>query len=143
MVHPLAEPELSGAIRPRYVRARASNGELVCATTIERNAAVVVCDQTPETIVRSARAAVEDAVSQLEGPAEAALVFDCAARSAWFRGPLPTALAQRELDLLASAFGRSAPCLAGVYTRGEIGRARGAIGDRNFSVIVAAFGAPD
>jgi len=143
MVHPLAEPELSGAIRPRYVRARTSSGELVCATPIERNAAVAVCDQTPETIVQSARAAVEDAVAQLEGRAEAALVFDCAARSAWFRGPLAAALAQRELESLAAGFGRSEPCLAGVYTRGEIGRARGAKGDRNHSVVVVAFSAPD
>jgi hypothetical protein len=143
MVHPLAEPELSGAIRPRYVRARGSNGELVCATPIERNAAVAVCDQTTETIVQSAHAAVEDAVSQLGGPAEAALVFDCAARSAWFRGPLATALAQRELDSLGAAFGPSAPHLAGAYTRGEIGRMRGAKGDRNHSVVVAAFSAPD
>jgi hypothetical protein len=143
MVHPLAEPELSGAIRPRYVRSRGSNGELVCATPIERNAAVAVCDQTAETIVQSARAAVEDAISQLEGPAEAALVFDCAARSAWFRGPLAAALAQRELDSLGAAFGPSAPYLAGAYTRGEIGRMRGAKGDRNHSVVVAAFSAPD
>ena len=46
MVHPLAEPELSGAVRPRYVRAHRRRG-LVCATTIERNAAVEICDQTP------------------------------------------------------------------------------------------------
>jgi hypothetical protein len=141
MVHPLAEPELSGAIRPRYVRARTPSGALVCATSMERNAAVAVCDQTPETIVQSARRAVDDAIAQLEGPAEAALVFDCAARSAWFRGPLAAALAQRELNALAAAFGQPAPCLAGVYTRGEIGRARGAKGDRNHSVVVAAFSA--
>jgi hypothetical protein len=139
MVHPLAEPELSGAVRPRYVRARTPDGALVCATSIERNAAVEICDQTPETIVQSAGAAVEDAVSQLEGPAEAAVVFDCAGRSAWFRGEL----AQRELEALVAAFGDPPPSLAGVYTRGEIGRARGAKGDRNHSVIVAAFSAPD
>jgi hypothetical protein len=143
MVHPLAEPELSGAVRPRYVRARAPGGTLVCATSIERNAAVAVCDQTADTILQSAGAAVEDAVSQLEGPVEAALVFDCAARSAWFRGPVAAALAKRELDSLAAAFGEPAPCLAGVYTRGEIGRARGAKGDRNHSVVVVAFSAPD
>jgi hypothetical protein len=143
MTHPLAEPELSGAVRPRYVRARAPGGALVCATSIERNAAVAVCDQTPDTIVRSASAAVEDAVSQLEGPVEAALVFDCAARSAWFQGPLASALADRELASLAEAFGQPAPSLAGVYTRGEIGRARGAKGDRNHSVVVAAFSAVD
>jgi hypothetical protein len=143
MVHPLAEPGVSGAIRPRYVRARTSDGQLICATPIERNAAVAVCDQTAESIVESARAAAEDALSQLEGPAEAALVFDCAARSAWFRGTPAAALAHRELDSLAAAFGRSAPYIAGAYTRGEIGRVRGAKGDRNHSVVVAAFSAPD
>jgi hypothetical protein len=139
MIHPLAEPELSGALRPRYVRARAPDGALVCATRIERNAAVAICDQTPETIVQSARAAVEDAVAQLDGAAEAALIFDCAGRRAWFGGTL----AQREFESLVAAFGAPAPDLAGVYTRGEIGRARGAKGDRNHSVVVAAFSAPD
>jgi hypothetical protein len=139
MVHPIAEPELSGAVRPRYVRARDPDGALVCATSIERNAAVLICDQTPETIIQSARAAVADAVSQLERPVEAALVFDCAARSAWFGGTL----AQRELEAVVASFGDPAPCLAGAYTRGEIGRARGAKGDRNHSVIVAAFGTLD
>ena len=143
MVHPLAEPELSGALRPRYVRARAPGGALVCATDIERNAAVAVCDQAPDTIVESARAAAEDALGRLDGPADAALVFDCAARSAWFKGPQAAALAERELESLAAAFGEPAPCLAGVYTRGEIGRARGAKADRNFSVVVAAFSAAD
>jgi hypothetical protein len=143
MVHPLAEPELSGAVRPRYVRTRAPGGGLVCATGIERNAAVAVCDQTPETIVESARAAAEDAVSQLDGHAEAAVVFDCAARSAWFQGPIAAALARRELDALSAGFGQPAPSLAGAYTRGEIGRARGAKGDRNHSVIVTAFSTPD
>jgi hypothetical protein len=143
LVHPLAEPELSGDLRPRYVRARASGGALVCATRIERNAAVVVCEQSPETIVQSAREAAEDAISQLEGPAQAAVVFDCAARSAWFRGPVAEALAQRELDSLAAAFGDTAPAIAGAYTRGEIGRARGAKGDRNQSVVIAAFSTAD
>jgi hypothetical protein len=143
MVHPLAEPELSGALRPRYVRARSADGTLVCATSIERNAAVAVCDQEPRAIIRSARTAVEDAVSQLQGPAEAALVFDCAARSAWFRGPLAAALAERELDSLSAAFGEPAPALGGVFTRGEIGRARGAKADRNHSVVVTAFSTAD
>jgi hypothetical protein len=139
MVHPLAEPELSGAVRPRYLRARRGDGALVCATRIERNSAVEICEQSAATIVVSARAAVEDAVSQLAGPADAALVFDCAARSCWFG----SALAERELEALTAAFGDPAPCLAGAFTRGEIGRLRGAKGDRNHSVVVAAFGTPD
>jgi len=139
MIHPLAEPELSGAIRPRYVRARGPDGALVCATSIERNAAVEICDQSPETVIESARVAVENAFGQLKARCDAAVVFDCAARSAWFGG----ALAQRELEALVGAFGSPAPALAGVFTRGEIGRARGAKGDRNHSVVVAAFSAPD
>jgi hypothetical protein len=139
MVHPLAQPDLSGDVRPRYVRARGPDGGLVCATTIERNAPVVICDQTPDTIVESACAAVEDAVSQLQRPAEAAVVFDCAGRSAWFGG----ALAARELEALVAAFGDPVPSLAGVYSRGEIGRTRGAKGDRNHSVVVAAFSDSD
>src|SRR5262245_17498211 len=126
MVHPLAEPDLSGALRPRYVRARTSNGALVCATSIEQNAAVAVCEQTPDAIVQSARAAVADAVSPLDAPPEAALVFNCAARSAWFRGHADAALARRELTALAEALGHPVPSLAGAYTRGEIGRTRGA-----------------
>jgi hypothetical protein len=135
MVHPLAQPDLSGDVRPRYVRARDADGGLVCATGLERNAPVEICEQTPDTIVESARRAVEDAVAQLRGPAEAAVVFDCAGRSAWFGG----ALAARELDALVAALGDPMPSLAGVFTRGEIGRIRGAKGDRNHSVVVAAF----
>ena len=139
MIHPLAQPELSGAVRPRYVRGRGPNGGLVCATSIEPNAAVEVCEQTPDSIVQSAREAVAEAVSQLQGPAEAAVVFDCAGRQA----PFPASLAQRELEALIAAFGEEPPSLAGVYTRGEIGRARGARGDLNHSVVVAAFTAQD
>jgi hypothetical protein len=134
MSHPLAEPELSGDVRPRYVRARAPRGGLVCATSIETNAAVDVCEHEPEAIVPSARAAVADAVQQLPGPAQAALIFECAVRSPQFGNRL----AAREIESIVSAFGDPAPCLAGVYTRGEIARARGAKGDRNYSLVAVA-----
>jgi hypothetical protein len=136
MAHPLAQPELRGDVRPRYVRGRALGGGLVCATSIEANAPVDVCEHEPEAIVRSATAAVDEALRQLSGPAEAVLLFDCAARSAWFGNPL----AARELESIISSFGDPAPALAGVYTRGEIGRIRGAKGDRNYSLVVVAFG---
>ena len=138
MMHPLAEPELSGNTRPRYVRARAADGGLVCATSIETNAAVEICDHTPDAIGTSARAAVEDATSQLQGPTEAAVVFDCAARSAWFGGEL----ALREADALVGALGDPVAAVAGVCTRGEIGRVRGAKGDLNYGIVVVAFSAP-
>ena len=122
MVHPLAQPELSGGMRPRYVRARSADGGLVCATSIERNAPIQICDQTPDTVVESARAAVEDALSQLHGPAEAAVVFDCAGRSAWFGG----ALVQRELEALTDAFAEpSAQPRRRLHARGNRKDARG------------------
>jgi hypothetical protein len=134
MVHPLAQPKLRGDVLLRYVRGRNASGGLVCATNIEANAAVDVCDHTPEAIVRSARAAVAEALRPLSGPPEAAILFDCAARSRWFGNPF----ASRELESITSCLGDPAPPLAGVYTRGEIGRVRGAKGDRNYSVVVVA-----
>jgi hypothetical protein len=136
MAHPLAQPELSGDLRPRYVRGRAPGGGLICATSIEANAPVVVCEQQPEATVRSAKAAADQALQPLSGPAEAVLLFDCAARSEWFGNPL----ASHEIDSIVSSFDDPAPALAGAYTRGEIGRIRGAKGDRNYSVIVVALG---
>jgi hypothetical protein len=136
MGHPLAQPDLRGDVRPRYVRGRAPGGGLVCATSIEANAAVDICEQKPEATVRSALTAVGQAVEQLAGPAEAVLLFDCAARSARFGNPL----ASREVESIISSFGDPPPAVAGVYTRGEIGRVRGAKGDRNFSLVVVALG---
>jgi hypothetical protein len=136
MAHPLAQPDLRGDVRPRYVRGRLPGGGLICATSIEANAAVDVCEQKPEATVRSALTAVGQAMEQLAGPAEAVLVFDCAARSARFGNPL----ASREVESIISSFGDPPPALAGVYTRGEIGRVRGAKGDRNFSLVVVALG---
>jgi hypothetical protein len=136
MSHPLAQPELRGDVRPRYVRGRAPGGGLICATSIEANAPVDVCEQEPEATVRSAIAAVSQALGELSTPAAAALVFDCAARSEWFGNPL----ASREVDSIISSFGVPPPPLAGAYTRGEIGRIRGAKGDRNYSLVVVALG---
>ena len=136
MAHPLAQPELRGDVRPRYVRGRAPGGGLVCATSIEANAAVDVCEHEPEAIVRSAMTAVDEAARQLSGPAEAVVLFDCAARSAQFGNPL----AAREVESIISSFGDPPPALAGVYTRGEIGRVRGAKGDRNYSLVIVALG---
>ncbi len=95
-----------------------------------------VCEQKPDETVRSAIAAVDGAVQQLSGPAEAVIIFDCAARSAWFGNPL----ASREIESIISSFGDPPPALAGTYTRGEIGRVRGAKGDRNYSLVVVALG---
>lgn len=136
MGHPLAQPELRGIARPRFVRGRVPGGGLALATSIEANAPVDVCEHKPEAIVSSAVAAVDQALCQLSGPAEAVLLFDCAARSERFGNPL----AAREIESIISSLGEPRPALAGAYTRGEIGRIRGAKGDRNYSLVVVALG---
>jgi len=137
-VHPLAQPELSGDVRLRHVLGPGPRGTLECATHIPVNAAVEFTEQTPEAIVRSTWTAVSDALAPLDGhPARAALIFDCAGRRAALGGPGKDLDA--ELSALRASFGQSPPPLAGLYTRGEVGRVRGAKGDRNHAVVVAAF----
>jgi hypothetical protein len=137
-VHPLAQPELSGDVRLRRVLGLGLHGGLECATHIPVNAAVEFTEQTPEAIVRSTWTAVSDALAPLGGhPARAALVFDCAGRRAALGGPGEQLDA--ELAALRASFGQFPPPLAGLYTRGEVGRVRGAKGDRSHAVVVAAF----
>lgn len=135
VVHPLGQPELSGDVRLRHVHGRAPGGGLHCATHIPVNAAVEVSMETPENIIDSGCLAVERAVQGLAGaPPRAALIFDCAGRR---RAAGPDL--EREVEAMVQSLdGR--PPLAGVYTHGEVGRVRGAKGDRNHAVVVVAFG---
>jgi hypothetical protein len=138
VVHPLAQPELSGDVRLRHVLGRTEEGGLVCATHLPANAAVEFTDEDPDGIVVSAWDAVTLAQESLGGPTRAALIFDCAGRK--------RALAvqgeelEREAGTLIRSLGDTPPPLAGLYTHGEIGRVRGAKGDRNHAVVVVAFG---
>jgi hypothetical protein len=137
--HPLAQPELSGDVRLRHVLDRDGDGGLVCATRIPVNAAVHVGEQSVESIVLGAPHAPRAACAQLGGrPPRAALVFDCAGRKHVLGSGLE-AEAAGVLDGLGEAAGGTAPPTAGIYTRGEIGRLRGAKGDRNHAVVVVAF----
>lgn len=138
-VHPLAQPELRGDVRLRHVLGRYGDGALECATAIPPNAAIEFSAQTEEAIIQSTFHAVSDALRPLgTSPARAALVFDCAGRRSALGGA-GRAL-EAEVGALTSSFGPSPPPLAGLYTRGEVGRVRGAKGDRNHAVVVAAFG---
>ena len=134
VLHPLAQPELRGNVRLRHVRGRAPGGGLECATLIPSNAAIWLTEQTVPTIVESAATAAQAVTHNLDRPAKAALVFDCAARD--------RALGDRaaeEADVLVSAFGCELP-VAGLYTRGEVARTRGSKGDLNHAVVVVGFG---
>jgi hypothetical protein len=139
VVHPLAQPELSGDVRLRHVLGRTGDGGLVCATHVPANAAVEFTDEEPDGIVVSAWDAVVEAVGGLRGSEpRAAVIFDCAGRKralAVHGMPL-----EREASALIKSLGESTPPLAGLYTHGEIGRVRGAKGDRNHAVVVVAIG---
>jgi hypothetical protein len=133
VLHPLAQLELGGRVRPRHVRGRSPGGGLQCAAAIPENAAVAFGEQSPEGVRSSALAALQDALAPLQGGARAALVFDCAARRRVL-GIDP----QTEVDVLTSALGTNRP-LVGLYTRGEVARTRGASGDLNHAVVIVAF----
>ncbi len=132
VLHPLAQPELRGELRLRHVHGRAPGGGLACATRLPPNAAVWFCEQSAQSIVDSGRTAARDAVVRLPGPPRAAVVFDCAAR----KRALGPRLGE-EARAVAGAL--AAPAAGGLYTRGEVGRVRGAKGDLNHAVVVVAF----
>ena len=133
VLHPLAQLEMGGRVRPRHVRGRAPGGGLLCATAIPENAAVAFGEQSPHGVRSSALAALRGRAAATDRPARAALVFDCAAR----RGVLGID-PQAEVDVLTSALGSTWP-LVGLYTRGEVARTRGASGDLNHAVVIVAF----
>jgi len=137
VVHPLAQPELSGDVRLRHVLGRTGEGGLMCATHLPANAAVEFTDEEPEGIFVSAWDAVTSALGELHGAApRAALIFDCAGRKRALEVKGQTL--DREAAAVIGSFGDSPPPLAGLYTHGEIGRVRGAKGDRNHAVVVVA-----
>ena len=136
LAHPLAQRELSGDVRLRYVRGRTARGGLVCATTIPEYAAVEVSEETRGGLFESAAVAAREALEQLDGAVPtAALAFECASR----RLIAGEELARLEAESIVASLGVPDAGFAGVYTRGEIGRVRGAKGDRNHSLVVVAF----
>src|SRR3954467_3736028 len=78
VVHPLAQPELSGDVRLRHVLGRTGDGGLICATHLPANAAVEFTDEEPEGIIVSAWDSVVLSMRELGGPPRAAIIFDCA-----------------------------------------------------------------
>jgi hypothetical protein len=135
VMHPLAQPELSGDVRLRHVFGRAPGGGLAVATPISPNAAVVFTEQTVDAILESAGEAVGRALAGLDGAEpRGVLAFDCAGRKQALGGAV-----EEETNAIRLAVGEDVP-LAGAFTHGEVGRARGAKGDRNHALVVVAFG---
>ena len=134
VTHPLAQPELNGSSRLRHVLGRGPEGGLECSTHIPANAAIDFTQQSPEDIVDSSGRAVRNALERAAGPPRAALIFDCAGRKRAVADSL-----KHEARGITAAFGGEPPPLAGLYSHGEVFRLRGAKGDRNHAIVVAAF----
>lgn len=134
VTHPLAQPELNGTSRLRHVLGRGPEGGLECATHIPVNAAIDFMEQSPADIVESADRAVQHALDDLAATPRAALIFDCAGRKRAVADSLAL-----EVQALEAAFGHEPPPMAGIFSHGEIFRARGAKGDRNHAVVITAF----
>jgi hypothetical protein len=130
--HPLGQPELSGEVRLRHVFGRTPTGGLRCATPIPANAAVVVAEQAVDDVIAAVPEAVSAATAGLGGPPCVGLIFDCASR----KHTLGDALADEQAALTA-ALGPGV-AIAGAFTHGEVGRSRGAIGDRAHALVVVA-----
>jgi hypothetical protein len=134
VTHPLAQPELNDTARLRHVLGRGPEGGLECATYIPANAAIDFMEQSPGDIVESAGRAVRNAADELSAGPRAALVFDCAGRKRAVADSLGL-----EVEALEAGFGSEPPPMAGIFSHGEVFRKRGAKGDRNHAVVVAAF----
>ena len=102
----------------------------------QRRGRVRRADRT-DAIVRSAWDAVERAVAAL-GDAPAARGAGVRLRGPQARARQLAAAGRRGAGVLG-VLRRTAPPMAGIYTRGEVGRVRGAKGDRNHAVVVVAF----
>ena len=114
---------------------RGPEGALECATHIPANAAIEFTHQTPDDIVAASSRSVRMALERLPRPRpRAALIFDCAGRKRAVAGGLDS-----QVEGLLETLGTPRPPIAGVFSHGEIGRIRGAKGDRNHAVVVAAF----
>ncbi len=134
VTHPLAQPELNGSSRLRHVLGRGPEGGLELSTHIPVDAAVDFTAQVPGDIVEASGRAVRNALARLGGAPRAALVFDCAGRKRAVADSL-----KLEVEGIIAGFGGDPPPLAGTFSHGEIYRLRGAKGDRNHAVVVAAF----
>ena len=92
-------------------------------------------EETPAAVLASAHAAANETQAALGRPARLVLVFDCAARR---RIVGDTLASTANGAALAEGFAGS-PAVAGLYTRGEIGRSRGPFGDLNHEIVLVAF----
>jgi len=122
----------------RIGRARAplsvgTDGSLACAGEIPRGSMVSILDGDPDSMVRAARTAAEQALANLRGETAAGvLLFDCVCRGMILKDQF-----RREVEAVRSVF-RDVP-IAGFLTYGEIARSHEQLGGwHNTTAIVAA-----
>jgi hypothetical protein len=122
----------------RIGRARAplsvgADGSLACAAEIPRGSMVSILDGDPDSMVRAARTAAEQANAHLGGATAAGvLLFDCVCRGMILKDQF-----QREIDAVKAVFPNTP--IAGFLTYGEIARSHDRLdGWHNATAVVAA-----
>ena len=115
-------------------RAAPTGGGLACATRIPPNAAVWFTEQTTGDDRGSAGEAVHEALALLPAARRGRRSSSTAPPASARWAPR---LAEEAATLRRGVRRRRRPC-TGLYTRGEVGRTRGAKGDRNHAVVVVA-----
>jgi hypothetical protein len=122
----------------RIGRARAplsvgTDGSLSCAAEIPRGSMVSILDGDPDSMVRAARTAAEQARANLQGAnAAGVLLFDCVCRGMILKDAF-----QREVDAVRTVFPDTP--IAGFLTYGEIARSHERLdGWHNATAVVAA-----
>jgi methyl-accepting chemotaxis protein len=122
----------------RIGRARAPlsvgpDGSLICAAEIPRGSMVSILDGDPDSMVRAARTAAEQARANLHGVGVAGvLLFDCVCRGMILKDAF-----QREIDAVRAVFPDTP--IAGFLTYGEIARSHERLdGWHNATAVVAA-----
>lgn len=88
---------------------------------------------TAESVLNATDIACKEALSQLEGPPVAVVVFDCVAR----RGVMGPAGIAAEVERICARVGVP---IAGFYTYGEFARVSGASGFHNQTLVILAIG---
>ena len=127
MERPIGIPNAMGGHDLRQVHEVTPEGGLVLTTAVPEQTVIQVMATDADALLDGARQAAADALAELDGPPEVAVVFSCCTRA-----PLLGDRIGEEVAAIAQTLG-DVPA-AGFYTCGEFGRVTGSMGIHNSSV---------
>jgi len=127
MERPIGIPNAMGGHDLRQVHEVTPEGGLVLTTAVPEQTVIQVMATDADALLDGARQAAADALAELDGPPQVAVVFSCCTRA-----PLLGDRIGEEVAAIAQTLG-DVPA-AGFYTCGEFGRVTGSMGIHNSSV---------